>query len=287
MLFSDVEYDMEKNIKKIDENLFIVSSRSEKEKTYLVNMSIGCCECFVGKDGSPCWHQFCLWSAGLATCPNFLPHFDKKERQKFSEIAIGVSLESFYYDTVHSIEDDEDNITQLPPTYELGSEKVVSSKEQPHEDLILNTKIRGYTTDEVFQEFENFCASVRTNIRNENEEFNNSLMKFIKRYEKSSETQRVAGLQNFGTIFTGKTRRKIHVQPTAVSRRKSKIGSRQKQSNVKTKNLPNRSVSFKRKHNISDIIDQNVPSAKKAGRSMISNTKYFKSKSNTKRNNSK
>ena len=68
----------------------------------------------------------------------------------------------------------------------------------------------------------------------------------------------------------------MKVQPTAVSRRKSKIGSRQKQSTVKTKMLPNRPESVKRKHNISDIVDLNIPLTKKAGRSMIRNTKYFK-----------
>ena len=40
--------------------------------------------------------------------------------------------------------------------------------------------------------------------------------------------------------------------------------------------MPSRHVSFKPKHNIRSIIDQNVLSAKRAGRSMISNTKYFK-----------
>ena len=56
----------------------------------------------------------------------------------------------------------------------------------------------------------------------------------------------------------------------------SKIGRWQKQSNVKPKNLPSRHVRFKRKHNITGIINQNVQSAKKAGRSITSNAKYFK-----------
>ena len=60
------------------------------------------CECFIGKDGSPGWHQFCLWSSAFDTCLYFLYHFDKAERQKFAEIAIDASLESFCYDTLHS-----------------------------------------------------------------------------------------------------------------------------------------------------------------------------------------
>ena len=42
------------------------------------------CECFIGKDGSPGWHQFCLWSSAFDTCLYFLYHFDKAERQKFA-----------------------------------------------------------------------------------------------------------------------------------------------------------------------------------------------------------
>ena len=130
--------------------------------------------------------------------------------------------------------------------------------------------------NEIAEEFDKFCDSVKKMIRSDNSEFNNSLTKFMKRYDQFSESQRVSPFQNFGSIFMGKARSKIKVRPTAVSRRKSKIGSRQKQSTVKTKILANRPESFKRKHNISDIVDLNIPSAKKAGRSRISNTKYFK-----------
>ena len=97
----------------------------------------------------------------------------------------------------------------------------------------------------------------------------------MKRYKKYSDSQRVSAFQNFRSFFIGKTCRKIQVQPTAVSGRKSNIAIRQKQNNAKTKHLPGRHVSFKRKHNNTGIIDQNVSSAKKAGRSMISNSEYF------------
>ena len=67
-------------------------------------MSIGSFECFIGKYGSPCWHQFCLWSR-IGYFTEFSTHFDKIERQRFSKIAIGVSLQSFYYDTLHSLDE--------------------------------------------------------------------------------------------------------------------------------------------------------------------------------------
>ena len=57
----------------------------------------------------------------------------------------------------------------------------------------------------------------------------------------------------------------IKVQTIVISRRKPKIGSRQRESNVGTKSLPNRLIRLKRKYNIKEIIDLNISSVKKAG----------------------
>ena len=101
----------------------------------------------------------------------------------------------------------------------------------------------------------------------------------MKRYESFTENQKITAFQNFGSIFVRKSRNRItKVQPTAVSRQKSKNGSRQKQSNAKTKTLAIRPVKTERKHDITAAIDSNVPSAKKAGRSMVSNSKHFNRK---------
>ena len=85
---------------------------------------------------------------------------------------------------------------------------------------------------------------------------------------------KIKKLQPFKTLVQYLLNR-IKVEPTVVSRWKSKNGSVQKQSNLKTKTLPTRPVKAKRKHDITAAIDSNVSSAKKAGRSMVSNTKHF------------
>ena len=100
----------------------------------------------------------------------------------------------------------------------------------------------------------------------------------MKRYESFTENQKITAFQNFSSIFVGKPRNRIKVQPTSVSRQKLKNGSCQKQSHVKTKTVPIRPVKTKRKHDIKAAIDSNVPSAKKAGRSMVSNTKHVNRK---------
>ena len=72
------------------------------------------------------------------------------------------------------------------------------------------------------------------------------------------------------------------MQPTAVSGRKFKNGSRQKQDTSwkKKLELPSRRVTLKREHNFAKIVKFNKPSAKKSGRTMSSTTTYPTRKEN-------
>ena len=72
-----------------------------------------------------------------------------------------------------------------------------------------------------------------------------SIEKILARYNKFSTNQRNSALQSLRSISVGKSRGKIHIKPTAVLRRVPQIGSRQRQSNIKTKPLPNRRVTLK------------------------------------------
>ena len=121
-------------------------------------------------------------------------------------------------------------------------------------------------SESVAEKFEKFAEAVKEKVSSgTSTELNKALQKFLKRNE------------NFGSIFVGKSRNWIKVQPTAVSHWKSKNGSCQK-SNVKTKTLSIRLAKTKRKHNITVAIDWNIPSAEKGGRLMVSNTKHFNHK---------
>ena len=86
-------------------NLFTVPSLSNPNKMYMVDMVVGRCECHVGLNGSPCKHQFFLWSNNLADSLNFIPRFNKEERKKFVEIAYGYSLPISYYESLHRTDD--------------------------------------------------------------------------------------------------------------------------------------------------------------------------------------
>ena len=164
----------------------------------MVDMTTGRCECPAGKVGSPCWYQFCLWSSGFASCPNFSPNFDKTERQKFAEIAIGSSLDSPYYETLHSFSERNENVDSPPPSL---NPPIDATSEVTSEAFGTKVNAACSTMNEIAEEFDKFCDSVKKMMRSDNSEFNNSLTKFMKRYNQFSESQRVSTFQNFGSIF--------------------------------------------------------------------------------------
>ena len=111
--------------------------------------------------------------------------------------------------------------------------------------------------------YESLRAEIETGIN----EVARGVNVFVKRYGRMNQNQLISSLHSFGGAFVNRSKSKIRVQPTALSRRKSKTGS-------KPSILPHRSISVKRKHDISEAIRTNVPSAKKAGRAMKSVTTY-------------
>ena len=65
-------------------------------------MTLGIRTCTVGKDGSPCKHQYVLWVANLADCINFIPVSNPHERQKLAWLAIGKTLPVACYKPLRS-----------------------------------------------------------------------------------------------------------------------------------------------------------------------------------------
>ena len=83
---------MEKGIKSLGKNIYNVPSETVPNLSYVVDTSMGVCECKIGSAGAPCKHQFILWSTQKVASPNFLPCFSEEDRQKFACIAIGETL---------------------------------------------------------------------------------------------------------------------------------------------------------------------------------------------------
>ena len=76
----------------------------------------------VGLDGSPCFHQYVLWSRKLASCPNSLPILDACERQYFAtgDFATGDALPILYYESIHpEMQYPEDHVEDLSVSFLL------------------------------------------------------------------------------------------------------------------------------------------------------------------------
>ena len=70
---------LEPCLSEVGSNVFTVPSFTTENIQYLVDMMLGVCECSIGCSGSPCKHQYILWSLRKANCPNFIPVFDPLE----------------------------------------------------------------------------------------------------------------------------------------------------------------------------------------------------------------
>ena len=88
--------------------------------------------------------------------------------------------------------------------------------------------------------------------------------------------QNSSSLSCYGKTYLDSLRGKIKVQPTAVSRRRFKNGSRQKQDASRKRKLEpsNRRVALKKEHNFAKTVKFDKQSAKKSARTMSSTTTY-------------
>ena len=290
------------------QGVFTVQSLSQPEITYLVDMNVGICECIIGKTGAPCKHQYVLWVLQKSSNRNFLPFFDKAQRQLFAEIAIGMSLPLENYEGLHDKQtrnllsdvcvDDAVVLETLPTKNQNGvAEKtgeagnIMQENHDDHDELVKEAEIEAIESlNEAF-----------ANIRNKIEGGENSLLtginKFNARLQKMTTGQLISSLHLFGSQMYQSTKGsytvssfvkrsqkfKIGVQPEAVKHRVTKDGSKRslkkgKASRLVSSIIPVKVPSQKRKHQFVVNVANNEPVAKKAGRSMVSKQKNRGSK---------
>ena len=169
--------------------LYQVKSKTKEDVVYTVDMIIGRCECFAGKDGSACWHQYCLWSKGFASSFHFLPKFDTFQRKRFAKIAVGKSLESSFYESLRLKKNEiYEGETGLTDSVRMQRNNKVESKTNELEGKTDGASHDSFT-EQASEMFDNFFETVKEEIKNENKELNVALIKFIKRFESFSQTQ--------------------------------------------------------------------------------------------------
>ena len=219
----------------LGEKLYKVPSCSNMGVTYLVDMNIGLCECKKGLDGSPCKHQYLLWSNRISGSPNFLPFFSATDRMHFSKLATGSTLQPEMYEGIHDrvlgigvMQPDDCSSSQASSSAlePQQSQEDVSSDDHQHNLECKQMEARGC--------LQNALSRLDSLINVGDPSLLNGLVVFSKKVDEMTPSQIASSLHKFGKVhFAGKRslsssilkkaqRSKIGVQPSSVARRKSK-----------------------------------------------------------------
>ena len=142
-------------------------------------------------DASPSRHQFILWSHGFSWCPNFLPQFDDSQKNFFTEIAIGSSLDRSFYDAIHSCSQPEPlQVAELSVNQNSSVDQVNGSLSSGK--VTNNQTLKIKPSEPLAEDFEMFIEAVEKKVSSRaSTEFNKSLQSLMKRYESFTENQKI------------------------------------------------------------------------------------------------
>ena len=260
---------------------------------YTVDMTTGTCSCENGKDGSPCKHQYVLWSANLASCINFVPVSQPAMRQKLAWIAIERSLPISLYNNLRTPDDStkptsgETDMLELLPENEPAIQPSNSlsgvEEELTCEDQQVETE--DACIDLAADALSKSCEQIMQKLRSTKDpNLAKGILKFSKRVavlsaSSTMHSNLVTAVFNFGSdeILKKGKGKKIKVQPNR--KRKSGNGSRQavakgRPTQMHSLEVPQKKA--KRRHTLAQAVKSNTQSSKKSGSHVMkSKTKHF------------
>jgi len=215
---------------------------------------------------------------------NFLPVNDPQKRKSFAELAIGEALDTSMYEGLHDrlmpeFSVDADDLT-VQPFYNESTDYV----EPPRKRLRTVDIITKEDAKEAIAASMDVLLGV---VDEENQSLMRGILKFKERLDLFQSTPRLeSALHSFGSSLSSSKkaatsilkrckRGKIHVQPSSVSRRIIKNGSKTRRHKGQRKKNPfeKQQISIKRVHSFSENINNNENVPKKAGRTMSSKTR--------------
>lgn len=253
-------------------------------------MTLGICTCTVGKDGSPCKHQYVLWVANLADCINFIPVSNPHERQKLAWLAIGKTLPVACYkplrssDAGQTSQTDGSNgfVTEASTSMETAQQgpncstaEPIQNNDDDEDDSIANAE----------QLLRNSCEQIIQKLQSSRDlNLAKGVIRFAERVTSltaasSMHSNLASALFSFGSSEVKKTGngKKIQVQPNR--KRKCGSGSRQVVSKGRPVQLQELTSKRKRTHGLAKAVQTNTKSSKKSGsHTMKSKTKHMQRK---------
>ncbi|XP_028403993.1 uncharacterized protein LOC114526596 [Dendronephthya gigantea] len=267
-----------KELVSLGNNTFQMKSFTEEGKSYLVDMTLGVCQCKSGMNGAPCKHQYVLWANKMAHSTNFLPLFSKEQRMEFARIAIGNTMSLHHYEGLH------DRVVVMPESNDHGSAHQIENDTQGESNFTAmqhrNVPQEAIAKSECEAALSEVMSAIKSKMDESNQDFLRSILKFAGRSKSMPVSKLTSSFHTFGaagvthsratatSIVKRAKRQKIAVQPEAVKRRKCDSGGRAKQpkgQTVKRNPFQKKAGRVKRPHQFAENVRCNEPMSKKAG----------------------
>ena len=283
---------------------FHVPSRKQPNTIYTVDCSTGVCTCPAGNNGTACSHQAAVVLKYGVSNPNFVPQ-NHHEKYNLAVTAIGEhpDLRSENFVNIHQKELEKnpgyslslpitscnDQSTEQLQTTSSQIQAISDSITSANCDITCFPEEKDFDQEEIVKLHREVTTDIEMRLRNGDASFRQCYMKYLQQYRKmvlkahglSTANCLASAYADFGKGRNGKlfpilhrSNKRIHVQPTAIARRKSGVKSssmqppgpkptRQLKRKIKDMNvIPDNNISRKkRKRNLSLNVQQNQPNA--------------------------
>ena len=214
------------------------SSRNPDDE-YLVDMALGTCSCKQGMDGSPCSHQAAVVLHFHHRSLNFIPTMHAKSRRHLAYIALGDKVETdlnFYASlsqkNIENSHTTEEKTDTYGPDFSNSAWAVISAVAREDEGECTKSE---HEDEDMEVQLEETFQDMKKRLKENDPQLKAGFKKFIKRYNKMTQTKTTAlltsALHCFGsksggfatTLSGGRLRRgpRIPIQATAAGRRKT------------------------------------------------------------------
>lgn len=220
---------------------FYVPSRKEKGTIYVVNSSIGMCSCPAGENGNSCPHQAAVALKYGISNSNFIPtnHIDK---YKLAVLAIGEhpDLCAEKFADIHQKKFDSTKTAITEPVVVNEIPKYVPLNDEPENVDDEHTDKPETSLEDVIKLHKEVSSDIEFWLRSGSPNFIKCYSKYLETYKKIVNKARgqspinslSSGYVSFGRNTNCKmlpilhnANKRIRVQPTAISRRRSGIKS--------------------------------------------------------------
>jgi len=261
------------HIESIGDNLYKVIKEHGLSDFYEVNTTVGYCSCIKGKYGSFCKHQAAVFNFYKDKMPN-LPAISAESRYLLAKLAFGdvVQEKEFYLPLVPDITHNFSATSEITFNCLPSTSNTIEFPDDTNNFINNNTN----TSSEIIQNKdlakkykEKICSLISNNFSKYQSTSLPILSKCIQRLENvKTATGWDSFLATAGSSISlrHRSRASIRVQPTTLSRRKPGItrGSQRLPVGRPVNSIKKKKI-VKRKRNLQENVNLNIPNAKSHG----------------------